>query len=163
MMEMLVSEYTRKGFLDGRTVRYPTIIIRPGAPNRAVTGIFSSVIREPLNGVPITVDVDPSLGHACAGYDTVIRATVAIHELPLNAMPLNDRTIQLQGLRVTIDQLMLILQEIAKKEALTVPEIRIQIDPELSAMCGGMPAAAGGRASPRPTCCLQRWTLMAMV
>ena len=82
MMEMLVNDYSRKGFVDGRTVRYPTIIVRPGAPNRAVTGIFSSVIREPLSGLPVTVTVDPALGHACAGYDTIIRATLAIHELP---------------------------------------------------------------------------------
>ena len=81
-MEMLVNDYSRKGFVDGRTVRYPTVIVRPGAPNRAVTGIFSSVIREPLSGLPVTVTVDPALGHACAGYDTIIRATLAIHELP---------------------------------------------------------------------------------
>ena len=48
--ELLLSDYTRRGFLDGVGIRLPTICVRPGAPNRAASGFFSSIIREPLNG-----------------------------------------------------------------------------------------------------------------
>jgi nucleoside-diphosphate-sugar epimerase len=48
--ELLLSDYTRRGFVDGVGVRLPTICVRPGSPNRAVSGFFSSIIREPLNG-----------------------------------------------------------------------------------------------------------------
>ena len=46
--ELLVSDYSRKGFIDGRVLRLPTIVVRPGKPNKAASTFFSSIIREPL-------------------------------------------------------------------------------------------------------------------
>jgi hypothetical protein len=57
--ELLITDYTRKGFLDGRTARLPTIVIRPGAPNRAASGFASSVLREPLMGRSYVCPVGP--------------------------------------------------------------------------------------------------------
>src|SRR5262249_48698141 len=48
--ELLVSDYSRKGFVDGISIRLPTICIRPGAPNKAASGFFSNIMREPLAG-----------------------------------------------------------------------------------------------------------------
>ena len=59
--ELLLNDYSRRGFLDGVGIRLPTICVRPGAPNRAASGFFSSIIREPLNGreavLPVADDV----------------------------------------------------------------------------------------------------------
>src|SRR5213075_235748 len=59
--ELLLSDYTRRGFLDGIGIRLPTICVRPGKPNKAASGFFSNIIREPLAGheavLPVSEDV----------------------------------------------------------------------------------------------------------
>jgi nucleoside-diphosphate-sugar epimerase len=61
--EMLVNDYTRKGFIDGVSLRLPTICIRPGAPNKAASGFYSSILREPLAGQEAILPVAESLRH----------------------------------------------------------------------------------------------------
>lgn len=63
MTELLLSDYARRGILDGIALRLPTICIRPGAPNRAASGFYSSILREPLNGLPATLPVRDSIRH----------------------------------------------------------------------------------------------------
>jgi nucleoside-diphosphate-sugar epimerase len=53
MAELLINDYSRKGFIDGRGARLPTVIVRPGKPNGASTSCYSGVIREPLDGVDV--------------------------------------------------------------------------------------------------------------
>ena len=59
--ELLIADYTRKGLLDGIGIRLPTICVRPGKPNKAASGFFSNIIREPLSGhdavLPVSEDV----------------------------------------------------------------------------------------------------------
>ncbi|MGK3882501.1 hypothetical protein ABI028_16065, partial [Enterococcus faecium] len=59
MGELLVQDYSRKGFIDGRALRMPTISVRPGAPNKAASSFASGIIREPLNGQPSVCPVTP--------------------------------------------------------------------------------------------------------
>jgi nucleoside-diphosphate-sugar epimerase len=61
--ELLLSDYTRRGFLDGIGIRLPTIVVRPGAPNKAASGFFSSIIREPLNGQDAVLPVSEDVRH----------------------------------------------------------------------------------------------------
>ncbi len=61
--ELLLADYTRRGCLDGVGIRLPTIVVRPGAPNRAASGFFSSIIREPLAGLEATLPVDENVRH----------------------------------------------------------------------------------------------------
>jgi nucleoside-diphosphate-sugar epimerase len=61
--ELLLSDYTRRGFLDGVAIRLPTICVRPGKPNLAATGFFSNIIREPLDGRPAVLPVSPDVRH----------------------------------------------------------------------------------------------------
>lgn len=61
--ELLIDDHTRKGFLDGLSLRLPTICIRPGAPNRAASGFFSGILREPLAGLPAALPVPESTRH----------------------------------------------------------------------------------------------------
>ncbi|HMF62421.1 MAG TPA: NAD-dependent epimerase/dehydratase family protein, partial [Vicinamibacterales bacterium] len=57
--ELLIGDYTRKGFIDGRVLRLPTISVRPGRPNAAASSFASGVVREPLNGQEAVCPVDP--------------------------------------------------------------------------------------------------------
>jgi len=63
MGELLVNDYSRKGFIDGRAFRLPTISVRPGKPNRAASSFMSSILREPLNGQEAICPVDESFAH----------------------------------------------------------------------------------------------------
>ncbi len=63
MGELLLADLTRKGFADGLALRLPTICIRPGAPNKAASGFFSGILREPLNGQRATLPVRDTLRH----------------------------------------------------------------------------------------------------
>jgi len=142
LLEMLVNDYTRRGFIDGRTVRLPTIIVRPGLANTAATGAFSEVIRGPLAEQEVTIQVDPYLGHACCSYYTAVAFMIALHELPTNALPMHDRTMQISGMRVTVHDLMVILNNLAEIEGLKLPEINMEFDPEISSRCGTLPTEA---------------------
>jgi D-erythronate 2-dehydrogenase len=64
--ELLLSDYNRRGFLQGIGIRLPTICVRPGKPNKAASGFFSSIIREPLNGEEAILPVEESVRHCHA-------------------------------------------------------------------------------------------------
>src|SRR3546814_3564080 len=62
--ELLVNDYTRKGFFDGRSARLPTVIVRPGKPNAAAYSFVSGLFREPLNGETFRIPVPDEIGRA---------------------------------------------------------------------------------------------------
>ena len=64
--ELLINDYTRKGLLDGISIRLPTICVRPGKPNKAASGFFSNIIREPLVGMEAVLPVKESVVHTHA-------------------------------------------------------------------------------------------------
>ena len=72
VIELFVNDYTRKGFIDGRVLRLPTISVRPGRPNAAVSSFASGIIREPLNGEPAICPVNPSTRLWLLSPDTVV-------------------------------------------------------------------------------------------
>ncbi len=76
--ELLVNDYTRKGFIDGRCARLGFVIVRPGAPNRAASGFASGVLREPLNGEDCVCPVPFTTKVAATGYRTVIEGLLAL-------------------------------------------------------------------------------------
>src|SRR5262245_39259522 len=80
--ELLINDYTRKGVIDGRSVRLPTVIIRPGKPNAAASSWASGMFREPLHGQPCQLPIRRDQSHPMTGYRTVIESFIAFHELP---------------------------------------------------------------------------------
>jgi nucleoside-diphosphate-sugar epimerase len=66
MSELMLSDYTRRGFLDGVGIRLPTICVRPGKPNKAASGFFSNIIREPLAGMEVILPVADTVRHTHA-------------------------------------------------------------------------------------------------
>ncbi len=116
MGELLVNEYSRRGFVDGRVVRLPTITVRPGQPNRAASSFVSGIIREPLNGepavCPVSRDVRLWVSSPAAAIENLLRAhLIAGADLGAN------RTINLPGLSVTVGEMIETLGRIAGSEA----------------------------------------------
>ena len=100
MCELLINDYSRKGFFDGRSARLPTVIIRPGKPNAAASSWASGMFREPLHGVDCLLPVHLDQCHPMTGYRTVIDSLVALHDLPAERLG-SDRAVGLAALRVT--------------------------------------------------------------
>lgn len=79
--ELLINEYTRKGFIDGRSARLPTIFVRPGKPNAAASSFCSGVFREPLNGTAYELPVQRDVLMPMLGYRRCIESFIALHEI----------------------------------------------------------------------------------
>ncbi len=93
MAEMLVNDFTRKGWVDGRTGRLPTVIVRPGSANGAATGCFSAVVRELLMGHDYTVPVAPRQRHPVISTRRTIKGLLALADLPSDALG-HDRCVR---------------------------------------------------------------------
>ena len=128
--ELFVQDYTRKGFIDGRSVRIPTVAVRPGTPNGAASGFASSMIREPLAGVEAQLPVDPSTVMWIASPRAVIRMLVHAISLPADAWGW-DRCLNLPGLSVSMQQELDVLRAVSPDAAALV---RQEIDPAIAAV-----------------------------
>ena len=99
--ELLLSDYSRRGFFDGIAIRLPTICVRPGKPNKAASGFFSNIIREPLAGLPAVLPVEDDVRHHHASP----RAAVGflLHAASLDLAPLGARrALTMPGVSVTV-------------------------------------------------------------
>ena len=104
MDEILVGDYTRKGFVDGRALRLPTIVVRPGKPNLAASGFASSIIREPLSGREVDCPVTPETRMVVLSPRRAVDAFIRAHELGSEAWGWN-RSLLLPGLAVSVGQM----------------------------------------------------------
>ncbi|MFC3676848.1 D-erythronate dehydrogenase [Ferrovibrio xuzhouensis] len=102
--ELMINDYSRKGFVDGRAIRLPTIMVRPGRPNKAASTWASSIIREPLSGVDATCPVRPDSPMACLSPRRTIDAFIRMHDLPAAELGV-DRALLLSGIRVTAGEM----------------------------------------------------------
>lgn len=137
MCELMVNDYTRKNFVDGRVLRLPTISVRPGRPNLAASSFVSSIIREPLHGEQTVCPVDPALGLWLASPDTTI--TNLIHAAQLDPGQLGQwRSINLPGLGITVSGMLNALEKVAGKS--TVDLIQFKPDPIINNIVGSWPS-----------------------
>jgi D-erythronate 2-dehydrogenase len=136
--ELLINDYSRKGFVDGRSLRLPTISVRPGKPNAAASSFASGIIREPLNGVDAICPVAPDTRLWLLSPRKVIESLIAAHELPASAFG-SDRALNLPGLTVTVGEMAAALERVAGPEA--VSRIRWERDARLERMVLGWPGA----------------------
>ena len=127
--EYLIADYSRKGFLDGRALRLPTIVVRAGKPNAAASSFASSVIREPLNGEVSECPVAPDTGVWLLSPRRVVEAFIHALELPSSAWGVH-RVVNLPGITATLEEMLAALARVAgAKVAQRVawkPEPRIQ-------------------------------------
>ena len=99
--ELLVNDYTRKGFIDGRALRLPTVVVRPGRPNRAASAFASSMIRDPLSGHEAICPVSPETVMALASPRRVVAALVHALDLSGDAFG-GNRSLQLPGFSASV-------------------------------------------------------------
>jgi nucleoside-diphosphate-sugar epimerase len=110
--ELLLADYTRRGFLDGIGIRLPTICVRPGKPNKAASGFFSGIIREPLAGQEAVLPVSESVRHTHASP----RAAVGflIHAAGLSREQVGPRiNLAMPGVSCTVGEQIDALQRVA--------------------------------------------------
>ena len=136
MIELLLADYTRRGFLDGVGIRLPTINVRPGKPNKAASGFFSSIIREPLAGQDAVLPVEDSVTH----WHASPRAAVGflVHAAGLNSEQLGPRiNLTLPGVGCTVAEQIAALRRIAGDKV--AARIRRAPDPLVSRIVAGWP------------------------
>ena len=136
IVELLLCDYTRRGFVDGVGVRLPTICVRPGAPNKAVSGFFSSIIREPLNGDVAVLPVSTSVRH----WHASPRAAVGflLHAATIDGAALGDRRcLTMPGVSVTVAEQIEALRAVGGDEVLRL--IRNEPDERVMRIVSGWP------------------------
>ncbi|MDB5459312.1 MAG: NAD-dependent epimerase/dehydratase [Caulobacteraceae bacterium] len=136
--ELLLGDYTRKGFVDGRILRLPTISVRPGAPNKAASSFASGLIREPLGGQPTVCPVSTDLRLWLLSPRGAIDGIVAGAQLPSSALG-DQRALNLPGLSVSVAEMIAALERAGGRAAVDL--IRFERDPAVEAIVGGWPAA----------------------
>jgi D-erythronate 2-dehydrogenase len=135
--ELLLADYTRRGFLDGVGIRLPSIVVRPGRPNKAASGFFSSIIREPLSGEEAVLPVADSVLH----WHASPRAAVGflVHGAGLDAGKLGPRVnITMPGVCCTVAEQIAALRRIAGDKVAS--RIRREPDPLVARIVAGWPS-----------------------
>ncbi len=135
--EMLLSDYSRKGFLDGRGLRLPTISIRPGQPNKAASSFMSSIFREPLQGHEATCPVGPDYPHWYLSPRRCIENLIIAAEVPAEALG-QDRCFALPGRTHRIGDMVEAMRRVAGDAATGL--IRWEPDPEVQKIVLGWKA-----------------------
>ena len=132
--ELLINDYSRRGFIDGRSFRLPTISVRPGKPNLAASAFMSSIIREPLAGLPANCPVSRDFPHyylsprRCVG-NLILGAELAAADLGQN------RAMIMPGLRATIAEMIAALTTVAGPDPARL--IQWQPQPEIEKIVTG--------------------------
>ncbi len=134
--ETLVADYTRKGYLDGRSLRLPTVMVRTGRPNLAASTWASSIIREPLAGQDVVCPVEPRSYMACLSARKTVEALIHMHDLPSARLGV-QRMVQLPGIPVTAGEMV----EAAMRQAgdRRTGQVVWQPDPKIQAIVDGWP------------------------
>lgn len=132
--ELLLADYTRHGFFDGIGIRLPTLCIRPGAPNKAASGFFSNILREPLVGKPAILPVPDSIRH----WHTSPRSAVSfmIHAATMDLAQVGPRrNLSMPGLSATVGDQIEALRRVAGDDAVAL--ITREPDAAIIKMCEG--------------------------
>jgi nucleoside-diphosphate-sugar epimerase len=136
--ELLLNDMSRKGFMDGRALRLPTISVRPGKPNKAASGFLSGIIREPLNGIEAICPVEPSLRAWLLSPLRAVENLILAHELPASAFG-HTRSINVPGLTVSVGQMVQALRDVAGDDLAN--RVRFERDPFIEKLMLGWPPA----------------------
>ena len=136
--EILIDDYSRRGYIDGRALRLPTVMVRPGGANTAVSGWASAVIREPLAGRDFVCPVRPDTTMACISVQKVVQSFILACELPAGKLGAR-RTILLPGIPVTARQMWDAVEDRARGKVTFNP------DPQIQAIMDAVPKATRSR------------------
>jgi nucleoside-diphosphate-sugar epimerase len=134
--ELLLSDYSRRGFCEGIGLRLPTICVRPGKPNKAASGFFSGIIREPLAGQEALLPVPRSVRHWFASPRAAVGFLLHAAGIPAQALE-NRRNLNMPGVSVTVGEQIEALRRVAGEQAVRL--IREQPDETIRRIVEGWP------------------------
>jgi nucleoside-diphosphate-sugar epimerase len=135
--ELMVGDCTRRGYIDGRAVRLPTIVVRPGKPNAAASSFASGILREPLAGVDALCPVGPDTRLWVMSPAQAVRNLVHAHETASSAWGW-QRVVSLPGLTVSVREMLDALEQVGGAAA--VQRVRFQPDERIAKIVYGWPA-----------------------
>lgn len=134
--ELLLNDYTRRGFVDGRVLRLPTISVRPGKPNAAASSFASGIIREPLNGEAAICPVPGNTRVWLLSPRKAIACLIAGLELDAAALGM-QRAVNLPGISVSVDEMMEALRDVAGEKV--AKRIEIKVNPRIEKIVSSWP------------------------
>jgi nucleoside-diphosphate-sugar epimerase len=135
--EYLVYDMTRKGFIDGRSLRLPTVTVRPGKPNKAASSFASGIVREPLAGVAASCPVAPTTRMWVQSPRAVIGNLIIGHEAPASAFTYT-RSINVPGIAVAVGDMVAALRRVAGDAV--VDRVQWNFDPAIDRIVSTWPA-----------------------
>jgi len=142
--ELMLNDYSRRGLVDGRALRLPVIVVRPGVPNAALTGAWSTVVREPLAGRPCAVPVPLDVRMPVASYQVVVRAMeVMLNDIDAGELGA-DRTLMLPSLSVSAQDLMDAARKLASEHSLPFAAVQEKVSPTAERVVRGMGSRTDG-------------------
>ena len=153
MAELLINDYTRRGFVDGRSLRLPTISVRPGRPNAAASSFASGIIREPLNGETSVCPVSAATRVWLLSPRTVIECFIKAHDID-GATLGSNRLLSLPGMSISVGDMVASLGRVAGPDV--AARVRFEPDPRIERMVATWPgelAATRARALGFPSDC----------
>ena len=130
--EVLIDDYTRRGYIDGRALRLPAVLVRPGGPNTAVSGWSSAIIREPLAGRDYVCPVKPETRLACISLNKVVQSFIHASALSSERMG-KKRTLLLNGISASAQQ----MWDAVRHKA--TGKVRFAPDPAIQSVMDGAP------------------------
>ncbi|MEQ8815634.1 MAG: NAD-dependent epimerase/dehydratase family protein [Thalassobaculum sp.] len=134
--ELLVNDYTRHGFVDGRALRLPIVLIRPGEPAPAVSDIIAGLVREPLRGRPVVSPLPEDARFPVVSARRVAENLVRLHDAPATAFG-DSRAVNQPGLTVSVGDMLAALARVAGPEAAAL--VRIEPDEAIRRVVAGWP------------------------
>ncbi len=134
--EAMISDFSRKGFVDGISIRLPTICVRPGKPNLAASSFFSGIIREPLNGQEAILPVSDETRHWHASPRSAVGFLIHAAELDTDRLA-GRRALNLPGVSCTVAEQIEALRSLAGNDV--VARIKHVPDPEIAKIVAGWP------------------------
>lgn len=134
--ELLLCDYSRRGFFDGIAIRLPTICVRPGKPNKAASGFFSNIIREPLNGEEAVLPVSDQVRHWHASPRSAVG--FLFHAATMDTAAIGPRrALTMPGYSCTVAEQIETLRKVAGETV--VKRIRRETDPVIDRIVAGWP------------------------
>jgi nucleoside-diphosphate-sugar epimerase len=136
MADLLLADYSRRGYVDGRSLRLPTIAVRAGRPNKAASSFVSSIIREPLHGYTATCPVDPATTLWIMSPRYAVQNILHGHDLASVALS-QGRVLNLPGLSISVREMIEALRQVAGDTV--ADRIRFETAPEIERIVGSWP------------------------
>jgi nucleoside-diphosphate-sugar epimerase len=142
MCELLLNDYTRRGFVDGVAIRLPTICVRPGGPNLAASGFFSGIVREPLNGLEAVVPVSADVRHWHASPRAAVE--FLLHAATIDGSALGvRRCLTMPGVSVTVGEQIAALAAVAGDDVAQL--VRFEANEAVERIIAGWPRTFDAR------------------